>query len=107
MRTEFEDRVIRCVEAVPAGRVVTYGDVAHVAGGSAQAVGNVMARYMREGIPWWRVVRSDGTLAEELVDQAVPRWREERIGVTSSGRGVLLDQHRFDLSSAAADLPKD
>jgi methylated-DNA-protein-cysteine methyltransferase related protein len=54
------------VEAVLAsmgpGEVLTYGELARLAGhpGAARAVGRVMAR--SSGLPWWRVVNSQGRL---------------------------------------------
>lgn len=63
MDRSFEQDVHRIVAAVPAGEVVTYGEVAAEAGrpGAARAVGRVMAA--SDGtLPWWRVVAADGRL---------------------------------------------
>ena len=59
----FEDAVHRVVAAVPAGVVVTYGEVAAEAGrpGAARAVGRIMAG-SDGALPWWRVVTADGRL---------------------------------------------
>ncbi len=55
------ERVLAVVEAIPAGRVSSYGDVAAMAGSRApRMVGQVMARY-GDGVPWHRVLHSDGT----------------------------------------------
>lgn len=52
------------VSRVPAGRVTTYGDVAAMAGrpGAARAVGNIMARADRPGLPYHRVIAAGGAL---------------------------------------------
>ncbi len=52
------------VSRIPAGRVATYGDVARLAGkpGAARAVGNVMARATRPGVPYHRVIAAGGRL---------------------------------------------
>ena len=44
------------------GQVASYGDVASEAGfpGAARAVGAVLAH--SDGLPWWRVIYSDGRL---------------------------------------------
>jgi methylated-DNA-[protein]-cysteine S-methyltransferase len=44
--------------------VTTYGDVARMAGrpGAARAVGNIMARSGRPGVPYHRVVAAGGAL---------------------------------------------
>ena len=63
MPDTFEDAVHRVVAAVPAGQVVTYGEVAAEAGrpGAARAVGRIMAG-SDGALPWWRVVAADGRL---------------------------------------------
>jgi O-6-methylguanine DNA methyltransferase len=52
------------VSRVPRGRVTTYGDVAAMAGrpGAARAVGNIMARADRPGLPYHRVIAAGGAL---------------------------------------------
>lgn len=63
MTGTFEEAVHRVVAAVPAGVVVTYGEVAAEAGrpGAARAVGRIMAA-SDGALPWWRVVAADGRL---------------------------------------------
>lgn len=62
--TPFERRVLSIVSRVPPGRVVTYGDVARLAGQprAARAVGNIMRRADRPGLPYHRVVAAGGKL---------------------------------------------
>jgi methylated-DNA-protein-cysteine methyltransferase-like protein len=66
---KFKERVYRVVADIPPGRVMTYGQVAELAGspGAARAVGSAMARNPRPGsgpgrVPCHRVVKSDGSL---------------------------------------------
>ena len=56
--------MLAVVSRIPPGRVATYGDVARLAGkpGAARAVGNVMARANRPGIPYHRVIAAGGML---------------------------------------------
>lgn len=57
---EYVERVLEVVEAIPAGRVLTYGDVAALVGaGGPRGVGRVLSRY-GAGLPWWRVLRAGG-----------------------------------------------
>jgi methylated-DNA-protein-cysteine methyltransferase related protein len=60
----FERRVLTVVSRVPPGRVTTYGDVAMMAGrpGAARAVGNILARADRPGLPYHRVIAAGGGL---------------------------------------------
>ncbi len=62
--TPFERKVLSIVSRVPPGRVVTYGDVARLAGKprAARAVGNIMRRAERPGLPYHRVVAAGGRL---------------------------------------------
>ena len=56
--------MLTVVSRIPPGRVSTYGDVARLAGKprAARAVGNVMARSTRPGIPYHRVIAAGGML---------------------------------------------
>jgi methylated-DNA-protein-cysteine methyltransferase-like protein len=58
----FAEAVYRVVGSTDPGDVLTYGQVAALAGrpGAARAVGNLMAR--SAGLPWWRVICSNGRL---------------------------------------------
>lgn len=59
---EYVEAVLSLVERIPRGRVTTYGVIAAAVGrGGPRQVGRVMATY-GGGVPWWRVVRADGTL---------------------------------------------
>ncbi len=85
MEEDFTEAVLAFVERVPAGRVVTYGLIAdHLASaglrGGARHVGRVMSL---EGaaVPWWRVVRANGTLPPHLVVDAQREWAREKTPV--------------------------
>ena len=62
--TPFERKVLTVVSRIPIGRVTTYGDVARMAGrpGAARAVGNIMQRANRPGLPYHRVIGAGGVL---------------------------------------------
>jgi methylated-DNA-protein-cysteine methyltransferase-like protein len=62
--SEFERSVRRVLKRLKPGEVATYGEVAEEAGypRGARAVGNLL-KNSSEGLPWWRVVRADGSLA--------------------------------------------
>jgi alkylated DNA nucleotide flippase Atl1 len=60
-REEYVERVLSLVERVPSGRVTTYGAIAEAVGvGGPRQVGAVMSTHGGP-VPWWRVVRADGT----------------------------------------------
>jgi methylated-DNA-protein-cysteine methyltransferase related protein len=62
--TSLRRRVFSIVRTIPAGRVATYGDVAHLAGfpRAARAVGNVMRTCDDPTVPCHRVTGADGRL---------------------------------------------
>nr|WP_140011105.1 MGMT family protein [Nocardioides plantarum] len=84
---DFVERVLALVEAVPRGRVTTYGAIADVVGSGPRLVGNVMARH-GAGVPWWRVVRADGSLPPSHHDEARQRYLEEGTPLRRSGVAV-------------------
>ncbi|MCA2980458.1 MAG: MGMT family protein [Myxococcaceae bacterium] len=77
-------KVRGAVARIPLGQTASYAQVALMAGrpGAARAV----VRALDEAMSWWRVIRSDGTLAAEMVARQAPLLKRE--GVTLSGRRV-------------------
>ena len=58
-------RILATVDAIPPGRVASYGQVAEEAGlpRAARFVGTVLRRFVaNRGVPWHRVLGSDGTI---------------------------------------------
>lgn len=74
---EYVEAVLAIVEQVPRGRVTTYGAIADALGRfGARRVGNVMATH-GGSVPWWRVVRADGSLPPSHQDEARQTYLEE------------------------------
>jgi alkylated DNA nucleotide flippase Atl1 len=85
--------VLDLVEQIPPGRVMAYSDVAEaVGGGGPRHVGHALARF-GSGVPWWRVLRADGSCAEVHADEQLGRLRDE--GVPMVGRRVDLGRARW------------
>ena len=82
-----EARIIERVRAIPEGFVRTYGDID---GDAPRLVGHVLAT-TDEDLPWHRVVRADGSLAQGQ------RQRDllVREGVPMRGSRVDLDDARL------------
>jgi len=90
----LDERILACVDSIPPGRVMTYGDVAEYVGTrSPRGVGRVLAR-SGDAVPWHRVVRADGSCAEHLAARQQELLRAEGVPVLR-GR-VLLAQCRWD-----------
>jgi methylated-DNA-protein-cysteine methyltransferase-like protein len=75
------------VRRVPAGYVTTYGDLSP---GAPRHAGRVLSQ-MPPDVPWWRVVRSDGTWPKGAEQRA--RLLEE--GVPIRGQRVVMADARI------------
>jgi methylated-DNA-protein-cysteine methyltransferase-like protein len=75
------EAVLERVRAVPEGFVRTYGDVSP---GAPRFAGTVLFQCDDPGVPWYRIVRADGSLAKGrrqrrlLMAEGVP-FRGERV----------------------------
>ncbi len=74
------------VRAIPEGSVATYGDVSP---GAPRFAGSVLFGADQPDLPWWRVVRADGSLAkgarqrQMLIAEGVP-FRGERVEMSGA-----------------------
>jgi methylated-DNA-protein-cysteine methyltransferase-like protein len=99
-------RVLEVIRRIPAGRVLTYGDVAALAEADATArdVGQVLLRLGEgEDVPWWRVLRADGTPPPHLLDRQLALLRSEGTPMAPSGAGVDLHAARWAASGRGQD----
>jgi alkylated DNA nucleotide flippase Atl1 len=88
-REEYVEAVLRIVESIPPGRVTTYGTIAEAVGtGGPRSVGRVMSLYGGP-VPWWRVVRADGTLPQSHGPEALECYRAEGTPLTRRQRPDL------------------
>jgi len=85
VQEEYVERVLELIERIPPGRVTTYGALADVVGGGPRQVGSVMARNGGP-VPWWRVIRADGTPPLCHDGRAHAHYVEERTPTLPSGR---------------------
>ncbi|HVQ17578.1 MAG TPA: MGMT family protein [Actinomycetes bacterium] len=93
--TPFAEDVLDVVARIPAGKAMSYGDVAAVLGsGGPRQVGRTMSSF-GSGVPWWRVVRSDGTPAPEVAVEALRRLRRDRTPLNPSGHRVDFTRARW------------
>jgi len=84
------------VARIPPGRVMAYSDVAEYLGqGGARAVGRVMSAF-GSGVPWWRVLRKDGSPAPGHEREAMTRLRAEGTPLRADGARVDMTRARWD-----------
>jgi alkylated DNA nucleotide flippase Atl1 len=98
--------VLAVVRRIPSGRVLTYGDVAALAEADATArdVGQVLLRHGDgDDVPWWRVLRADGTPPPHLLDRQLDLLRAEGTPLAPSGAAVDLHLARWAASGRGQD----
>jgi alkylated DNA nucleotide flippase Atl1 len=94
--TEFADRVLDVVDAIPPGRVMSYGDIAEYLGqGGPRQVGRVMALW-GGGVAWWRVIHADGSFLAGHEHEALGRYQREGTPLRPAGGG----DYRVDMRRA-------
>jgi methylated-DNA-protein-cysteine methyltransferase related protein len=105
------ERVLRCVELVPAGRVASYGAIAAICGIGPRQVGSIMRHYSAD-LAWWRITNHSGDFPGELLERALPHWHDEGIAVKPNGLGCRYAAYAADMGelelrwrAATADLP--
>ena len=97
MKTEngsaLHQRIFDLVEAIPAGKVATYGQIGSMVGGcSGRMVGFALAslRYTESRqVPWQRVINRLGEISLTGADAALQRALLEDEGVRFDADGVI------------------
>ncbi|HVF32977.1 MAG TPA: MGMT family protein [Acidimicrobiales bacterium] len=92
--TDFADRVREVVRSLPAGEVVSYGEVAAMAGrpGAARGAGAVLASSGRDDLPWWRVVYASGRLVPGKEAAQARHLRGEGVEVDTAASRVRFSR---------------
>ncbi len=90
-KNPFQQRVLEIVRKIPRGRVLTYGQVAALAGAprAARQVGRTLYNYGRL-VPWQRVINHYGGLSTYKVGSGMEqRALLEQEGVKFSAEGTV------------------
>jgi methylated-DNA-protein-cysteine methyltransferase-like protein len=95
------ERILAVIRAIPRGQVAGYGEVARRAGlpGRARLVARVLSENQDAGLPWHRVLRSDGRIAFPENSRA---WREQARRLRAEG--VVVEKGRVRGQVAAVTL---
>jgi methylated-DNA-protein-cysteine methyltransferase-like protein len=93
---ERDRRIIDVIRALGEGEVVTYGEIADVAGYPKQSrlVGRLLSTNDDLDLPWWRVVNSAGRLVPGHEIEQAALLRAEDVNV-SEGRVRSAPVGRF------------
>lgn len=93
-RVSIVDDVREDVHAIPAGSVTAYGDIGKSIGVGPRQVGRAVS-LLDANVPWWRVVRVDGTPSTCHGGRARALLIEEGVPFHASGRRVDMDRARY------------
>jgi len=93
--TSFRDKVIEIVRNIPRGKVLTYSEVADMAGNlkAARVVGNIMSKNTNKDIPCHRVIKSDmkvGSYNGILGKSKLDILKEEKVLFDNQGKVIRL-----------------
>lgn len=96
-----EARILAAIRDVPHGQVAGYGQIARRAGlpGRARLVARVLSRGDADGLPWHRVLRSDGRIA---FPEGSRGFREQQRRLRAEG--VRVQNGRVRMPAAADTL---
>jgi methylated-DNA-protein-cysteine methyltransferase-like protein len=91
---EYAEAVLDLVDAIPPGRVMTYGGIAEVlfdrlGRSGPRQVGAVLSRMGGE-VPWWRVVNASGRPPARHAHVALERLAAEGCPLTPDSTRVCL-----------------
>lgn len=98
--TEFTERVIRIIQSIPPGKVLSYGQIAVMAGNSrgARQVSWILRRSSgKYNLPWHRVINSKGAISLPEHDGGY-KQREllENEGVLFNMNGTVSREYFWD-----------
>jgi alkylated DNA nucleotide flippase Atl1 len=87
---DVDEAVFDVVERIPPGRVSTYGAIGRLIGIGPRRVARALSGGGGSAVPWYRVVRADGTAAEPVRVEQLARLAAE---------GVPVRNGRVDVSA--------
>ncbi|MCW8397891.1 MGMT family protein [Legionella sp. PATHC038] len=96
-QTEFSKEVLKLIKSIPRGKVVTYGDIARLAGHpqGARGVGWLLHSCTKShSLPWQRVLKSGGSLSFPANNPLYFQQQE------------LLEQEEIVITNGKVDLKK-
>ena len=112
---DYREHVYQLVRQVPAGRVMTYGQIAYLLGEgyTPRTVGFVMHGANEENTPWHRVINAQGRCSTGRI--LIPPDKQQRMleaeGIEFDSRGrCRLDRYQWtpnQITGGSSDLKDD
>ncbi|WP_238650880.1 MGMT family protein [Paenibacillus piscarius] len=98
--TPFTERVVRIIQSIPEGSVMTYGGIARAAGSprAARQVVRILHSMSRKyKLPWHRVINAKGMISlTEDESASLQRLYLEGEGIEFDGRGAVdLEKYQY------------
>jgi methylated-DNA-protein-cysteine methyltransferase related protein len=105
---DFRTRVLEVIAQIPEGHVMTYGQVARVAGKprNPRQVGDILQElHLESNHPWWRVINSSGRLSTYKVGTGELQkhlLEAEGIMIDTTGK-ISLERYRWKIETDEAE----
>ncbi|MCL9685640.1 MGMT family protein [Legionella maioricensis] len=93
--TEFSNKIMKLIKAIPKGKVATYGLIAELAGsphGARQVGWFLHSSTKKYNLPWHRVIKSGGKLS--FPEQSTAYLRQKEL---LEKEGIVFLNGRIDL----------
>jgi methylated-DNA-protein-cysteine methyltransferase-like protein len=87
--------VLRCIRALPRGKVSSYGAIAKAAGWPGAARQVVRILHQVQGLPWHRIIGAGGAIKLTGENAAEQKFRLQMEGVTFRGTRVNMKSHEY------------
>lgn len=97
--TPFTQEVIALIRSIPAGKVMSYGQIAAVCGnprGARQVARLLHSMTMKYDLPWHRVVNKEGHIAVKEEKQRIQRHYLEAEGIRfNDNNSIDMEIYRY------------
>ena len=94
----FRDKVINVIKNIPRGRVISYGQVAALAGNyrAARQVSRILKNNENQDLPWHRVVNSKGAISlPPHMGGIIQKGLLENEGIVFTKKGTAIEKRFF------------
>lgn len=109
--TDFTMKVVKVIQIIPAGKVMTYGQIARIAGSpraARQVVRILHSMSEKYGLPWHRVINSKG----EIGFREDEKFLTQKMLLESEGvkflneNSISLDRYQMKIDAADLAFPE-
>ena len=95
---EFTEVVIKIIRSIPKGKVMTYGQIASIAGSprSARQVSRILhTMSSKYNLPWQRVINSKGTISLDGQSGHIQKEMLLNEGLKVIGKSIDLKEYMY------------